>query len=171
MHDRVRRIAERADAYEHEPGYGQQQRQDGDTQREMRDVAVIGGGAGAFVHLMACPLYAFGGDQLRDGEVADDDDARSGEHQRRVEHAGRERGAVAELREIVVVPVRVVGGQAGGAHAGNHEERQQRGQRLRVHHLRLHERHITDDAREAGADGGEVSAERRRPHHAVDCAE
>ena len=54
MHDRVRRIAERADAYEHEPGYGQQQRQDGDTQREMRDVAVIGGGAGALFYLMAC---------------------------------------------------------------------------------------------------------------------
>ena len=84
--------------------------------------------------------------EFGDGEVADDDDANAAEHECGIEHTGRERGAVAQLGEIVIRPIRVITGRARGADACDDEERKQGRQGFRVHELRLNESQIADDS-------------------------
>ena len=62
------------------------------------------------------------GDEFRNREIADNDDADAREHQRRIEHACGERRTIAQLGEIVVIPVWIVGRQSCDAHAGHHEK-------------------------------------------------
>ena len=159
----VRCIAEHANADERQAGHGQQNGQDDYTEHEMRNlITAVRVGFGV---VMPQALQPFGGHQLGDGEVADDDDARAGQNQRGVEHACRECGAVAQLGEIVVIPVWIVGGHAGGNHAGDDEERQQAGDGFGIHHLRLHEGHIPHHAGEGRADAGKIAGEQCLAHH------
>ena len=169
VHQIVGRIAERADADERQAGQGQQGGQHDDARHEVRDIITAIRILARVV--VAQPHQALGGDQFGDGEVADDDDAHAGQHECGIEHGGGEGGAVAQLGEIVVIPVGIVGGQASRAHAGDDEERQQGSEGFRVHHPRLHERHVTDDAAETGADGRHIPRENRAAHYLVHGAE
>ena len=118
--------------------------------------------------LRILPTQSIGGDQLGDGEVADNDDADASQHQRGVEHARRERGAVTQLGEVVVIPIRIVRGKSGDAYARHHEERQQRGDGFGIHQFRLHEGNVTYDACNAGAEHRQIAVKRTCAHDAVD---
>ena len=66
-----------------------------------------------------------------------------------------------------MIPVWVVGGHAGGDHAGDDEERQQAGTSFGVHHLRLYKGHVPHHAGEGGADAGDIAGEDGIAHHVV----
>ena len=98
------------------------------------------------VGIQILQLQTIRGDQFGNREIADDHNADAREHQRRIEHARGERRTIAQLGEIVVVPVRIIGRQACDAYAGHHEKGQQGSDRFGVHELRLHESNIAYNA-------------------------
>jgi hypothetical protein len=102
-------------------------------------------------------LQTVRGDELRNREIADDDDADAGQHQCRIEHTSSKSGSIAQLGEIVVVPVWIIGRQSCDADTGNHEERQQGCDGLGIHEFRLYERDIAYDPRDRGAERSQIA--------------
>ena len=71
----------------------------------------------AHVHGAMRTPHSVGGDELGNREVTDDDDADTAQNERRVEHTGSKSGTVTQLREIVIEPIGVVGGETCSADA------------------------------------------------------
>ena len=118
MQNRMRRVTEHADAYESDAGQRQHDRQQQNPHTKMIRRFIDG------VGIQILQLQTIRGDELGNGEIADDYNADARKHQRRIEHARGEGSTVAQLGEIIVVPVRIVGRQSCDAHAGHHEKRQ-----------------------------------------------
>ena len=114
----MRRVTEHADAYEGDAGQRQHDRQQQNPRTEMLRRFIDG------VGIQILQLQTIRGDELGNGEIADDHNADTREHQRRIEHTCGERRTVAQLGEIIVVPVWIVGRQSCDAHARHHEKRQ-----------------------------------------------
>ena len=109
------------------------------------------------VGIQILQLQTIRGDELGNGEIADDYNADAREHQRRIEHTCGERRTVAQLGEIIVVPIWIVGRQSCDADTGNHEERQQGCDGLGIHEFRLYERDIAYDPRDRGAERSQIA--------------
>lgn len=165
MQNRVGRVAECADANERHTGQHKHDGQYGDAHLEAGNL--VGDVRLADGDVSVRPHDAVGGDELRYGEVRDDDDADTAQDEGGVEHARSKGRTVAELREIVAEPVGIGRRGTCGAHAGNHKEGQERRKRLGVHQLGLYKRQIPAHASEGGGQCGDVRREDRLAHDRI----